>query len=67
MTRPEQPTDRDRRDFYLAELLVAQELLRTHGIIFAEAFMEQFAPEIDIAATKLALRRAWIDSGSPTV
>lgn len=66
MTEPGRPMEGDRRDFYLAELLVSQELLRTHGIIFAAEFMEQFAPEIYIAATKLAVRRAWNDSGDPT-
>jgi hypothetical protein len=66
MTRPEQPADGDRLNVYLAELLVSQELLRTHGIIFAAEFMDQFAPEICVAATKLALRRAWDNSGNPT-
>lgn len=66
MTRPEQPTDGNRVDVYLAEFLVSEELLRTHGIIFAAEFMEQFAPEIYVAATQLALPRAWDGSGNPT-
>ena len=66
MTRAEQPENDDRPDIYLAEFLVSQELLRTHGIIFAAEFMEQFAPEIHVAVAKLALRRAWSDSSNPT-
>lgn len=58
----EEATDGDRPDVYFAELLVTEELLRTHGIIFAAGFIDQFAPEICVAAARLVLRRAGNDS-----
>lgn len=39
-------------DLYFAKLMVALELRRTHGVIFAAAFLDQFGSEIGRAASK---------------
>lgn len=54
------------RVFYFAKMLVALELRRTHGIVFAAAFLDQFAPEVCRVAANLALRPGHDASGSPT-
>lgn len=59
MTRDERPTAGDSVDFYFAESLVSQELLRTHGLVFATEFLAQFTPEIWGAANSLAQRGRW--------
>ena len=52
-------------DFDFAELLVSQELLRTHGILFAAGFLEQFGTEISLAACRMVQRRQWNDDNMP--
>lgn len=66
MTLAEQPATGD-VDFYFAESLVSQELSRTHGIAFAAEFLAQFAPEIHLAANRLAQLRVWNYPISPQV
>lgn len=64
MTGLEHQRQGDSRAFYFAKMLVALELRRTHGIVFAAGFLELFAPEICQAAVKLALRSTHDNSGS---
>lgn len=65
MTGQEHEQRCDIRVFCFAKLLVALELRRTHGKVFAAAFLDQFAPEVTRAAVKLALHPRTDDSGSP--
>ena len=57
----------DSRVFFVATMLVALELRRTHGIVFAVSFIDQFSPEVCRAAFKLALRSRHDSSGFPAV
>lgn len=65
MNPPKQLASGENLDFDFAELLVSQELLRSHGIVFAAEFLEQFATEICLAACRLAQRRQWNDDNMP--
>lgn len=67
MTGLEHEQQGDSRVFFVAKMLVALELQRTHGIVFAVSFLDQFPPEVCRAAFKLALRPRHDNSGFPAV
>lgn len=66
MTGPEHEQQEDSRVLYAAKMLIALELRRTHGIVFAAAFLDEFAPEVCKAAVKLAMRPRHGNNGFPS-
>lgn len=45
-------------ELFFAKLLVALALRKTHGIVFAAAFLDEFESEIHLAATGASIRRS---------